>query len=33
LVLNAIAGFDWLDPACVDVPVPDYTSGTAVPRS
>jgi aspartyl-tRNA(Asn)/glutamyl-tRNA(Gln) amidotransferase subunit A len=27
LVLNAIAGFDRLDPACVDVPVPDYTAG------
>jgi len=27
LVLNAIAGFDRLDPACVDVPVPDYTTG------
>jgi aspartyl-tRNA(Asn)/glutamyl-tRNA(Gln) amidotransferase subunit A len=27
LVLNTIAGFDRLDPACVDVPVPDYTAG------
>lgn len=27
LVLNAIAGFDRLDPATVDVPVPDYTTG------
>jgi aspartyl-tRNA(Asn)/glutamyl-tRNA(Gln) amidotransferase subunit A len=27
LVLNTIAGFDRLDPACVDVPVPDYTTG------
>src|SRR4051812_40524060 len=26
LVLNAIAGFDRLDPATVDVPVPDYTT-------
>ncbi|MDQ4092761.1 MAG: amidase [Actinomycetota bacterium] len=26
LVLNAIAGFDRLDPACVDVPAPDYTT-------
>jgi aspartyl-tRNA(Asn)/glutamyl-tRNA(Gln) amidotransferase subunit A len=26
LVLNAIAGQDRLDPACVDVPVPDYTA-------
>ena len=27
LVLNAIAGFDRLDPATVDVPVPDHASG------
>jgi aspartyl-tRNA(Asn)/glutamyl-tRNA(Gln) amidotransferase subunit A len=27
LVLNAIAGYDRLDPATVDVPVPDYTDG------
>jgi aspartyl-tRNA(Asn)/glutamyl-tRNA(Gln) amidotransferase subunit A len=27
LVLNTIAGFDRLDPACLDVPVPDYTTG------
>jgi aspartyl-tRNA(Asn)/glutamyl-tRNA(Gln) amidotransferase subunit A len=27
LVLNHIAGFDRLDPATVDVPVPDYTDG------
>jgi aspartyl-tRNA(Asn)/glutamyl-tRNA(Gln) amidotransferase subunit A len=27
LVLNAIAGFDRLDPATVDVPVPDHTAG------
>ena len=27
LVLNAIAGFDRLDPACLDMPVPDYTTG------
>ncbi|SFK69669.1 amidase [Geodermatophilus ruber] len=27
LVMNEIAGFDRLDPATVDVPVPDYTSG------
>jgi aspartyl-tRNA(Asn)/glutamyl-tRNA(Gln) amidotransferase subunit A len=27
LVLNTIAGCDRLDPACVDVPVPDYTAG------
>jgi aspartyl-tRNA(Asn)/glutamyl-tRNA(Gln) amidotransferase subunit A len=27
LVLNAIAGYDRLDPATVDVPVPDYTAG------
>lgn len=26
LVLNAIAGYDRGDPACVDVPVPDYTA-------
>jgi aspartyl-tRNA(Asn)/glutamyl-tRNA(Gln) amidotransferase subunit A len=26
LVLNAIAGHDPLDPACIDVPVPDYTA-------
>jgi len=26
LVLGAIAGYDRLDPACVDVPVPDYTA-------
>lgn len=26
LVLNAIAGFDPLDPAAVDLPVPDYTA-------
>lgn len=27
LVLNAVAGFDRLDPTSVDVPVPDYTDG------
>jgi aspartyl-tRNA(Asn)/glutamyl-tRNA(Gln) amidotransferase subunit A len=27
LVLNTIAGSDRFDPACLDVPVPDYTSG------
>jgi aspartyl-tRNA(Asn)/glutamyl-tRNA(Gln) amidotransferase subunit A len=27
LVLNTIAGRDRLDPACLDVPVPDYTVG------
>lgn len=27
LVLGAIAGYDQRDPACVDVPVPDYTQG------
>jgi aspartyl-tRNA(Asn)/glutamyl-tRNA(Gln) amidotransferase subunit A len=27
LVLNVIAGYDRLDPATVDVPVPDYTAG------
>lgn len=26
LVLNVIAGYDRLDPACVDVPVPDYAA-------
>jgi aspartyl-tRNA(Asn)/glutamyl-tRNA(Gln) amidotransferase subunit A len=26
-VMNAIAGYDRSDPACVDVPVPDYTDG------
>ncbi len=26
LVLSVIAGYDRLDPACVDVPVPDYTA-------
>jgi aspartyl-tRNA(Asn)/glutamyl-tRNA(Gln) amidotransferase subunit A len=26
LVLGAVAGYDRLDPACVDVPVPDYTA-------
>lgn len=26
-VMNAIAGYDRSDPACVDVPVPDYTGG------
>jgi aspartyl-tRNA(Asn)/glutamyl-tRNA(Gln) amidotransferase subunit A len=26
-VMNAIAGYDRLDPASVDVPVPDYTAG------
>jgi len=26
LVLGVIAGYDRLDPACVDVPVPDYTA-------
>jgi aspartyl-tRNA(Asn)/glutamyl-tRNA(Gln) amidotransferase subunit A len=27
LVMNAIAGYDRADPACVDVPVPDFTAG------
>jgi aspartyl-tRNA(Asn)/glutamyl-tRNA(Gln) amidotransferase subunit A len=30
LVLNAIAGYDPLDPACVDMPVPDHTAGLAL---
>jgi aspartyl-tRNA(Asn)/glutamyl-tRNA(Gln) amidotransferase subunit A len=29
LVLQAIAGYDRADPACVDVPVPDYSAGLA----
>lgn len=27
LILNAVAGFDRLDPACVEVAIPDYTAG------